>query len=47
MVLIRDYSYYGKGAEKKQTESDKVLGPLGLKTVTFKEWVKKAGPWEF
>ena len=47
MVLVRDYSYFGKGAEKQQAESDKVLEPLGLKTETFKEWVKKAGPWNF
>lgn len=47
MVLIRDYSYYGKGAEKNQAESNKVLEPLGLKTETFKEWVQKVGPWQF
>lgn len=47
MVLIRDFSYYGKGTEKKQAESNKVLEPLDLKTQTFKEWVKKAEPWEF
>lgn len=47
MVLIRDFSYYGPGAEKEQAESDKVLEPLGLKTVTYKEWVKSVGPWQF
>lgn len=47
MVLIRDFSYYGKGTEKKQAQSNRVLEPLGSKTGTFKEWVKKAGPWEF
>lgn len=47
MVLIRDFSYYGKGAEKKQAESNKVLEPLGLKTETFKQWVEKVGPWKF
>jgi len=47
MVLIRDYSYYGKGTEQKQAESNKVLEPLGLKTETFKEWVEKVGPWQF
>ena len=47
MVLVRDYSYYGKGAEKKQAESDKVLEPLGLTTETFTGFAKKVGPWEF
>lgn len=47
MVLIRDYSYYGKGTENKQAESDKVLEPLQLKTESLKEWAKEIGPWEF
>lgn len=47
MVLIRDYSYYGPGAEKKQEDSNRVLSPLELKTETFAEFAKKVGPWEF
>ena len=39
MLLIRDYSYYGKGTEKKQAESHKFLAP-GTKKITFKESAK-------
>ncbi|KAJ9661171.1 hypothetical protein H2198_002115 [Neophaeococcomyces mojaviensis] len=46
MVLVRDYSYYGVGTEKKQGESDKVLQPLGLKTQSVTEWAK-SGSWNF
>lgn len=47
MVLIRDYSYYGLGSEKKQPEDDKILEAVGLKPETFKEYVEKASPWSF
>ena len=47
MVLIRDYSYYGKGADKNQAESDKILEPVGLKTESFEDFVKKSGTWDF
>lgn len=47
MALVRDYSYYGPGSEKQQAESDKILEPVGLKTETFKEFVKKVSPWNF
>lgn len=47
MVLVRDYSYYGLGTEKKQPEHDKVLEAVGLKPETFKEYIKNAGPWSF
>lgn len=43
MILVRDYSYYGKGSEKKQAESDKILEPLGFKTTSFKAFLKNAG----
>lgn len=46
MVLIRDYSYYGLGAEKKQPEDNKVLEAVGLKPETFKEFVQSVRPWE-
>jgi len=46
MVFVRDYSYYGLGSEKKQSESDKVLQPLGLKTQSLAEWAKSA-KWDF
>jgi len=46
MVLVRDYSYYGKGAEKEQAKADeKVLA--GAKTVTWEEFVKANGPWKW
>lgn len=44
MLLIKDYSYYGKGAEKNQTDANKFLFP-GEKTTTFKEYVAKSSPW--
>lgn len=46
MVLVRDYSYYGKGAEKEQAKTDeKVLA--GAKTVSWEEFVKANGPWKW
>ncbi len=46
MVLVRDYSYYGKGQEKQQENIDKkVLG--GAKTVTWNQFVKDNGPWKW
>lgn len=45
MVLIRDYSYYGKGAEKEQAKSDRVLGDL--KPNSWEDFVKASGPWEW
>lgn len=47
MVLIRDYSYYGLGAEKKQPEDNKILEAVGLRPETFKGFVEKASPWKF
>lgn len=42
MLIIRDHSYYEKGAETKQGESDKyVVGDL----VSWEEYVKANGPW--
>lgn len=45
MLLIRDWSYFGKGTEKKQAESDKFLVQGSSKT-TFKEFAEKA-QWRF
>ena len=45
MVLVRDWSYFGKGAEKEQAESNKILGDMKL--TTFEEFVKQNGPWEW
>jgi uncharacterized protein YbjT (DUF2867 family) len=45
MLLIRDWSYYGKGTETKQAESDKFLVP-GSKKITFKEFAENA-QWSF
>ena len=43
MLLVRDYSYYGKGTEKKQAESNALLG--GAKTVSWAEFVEANKPW--
>lgn len=45
MLLIRDYSYFGKGAEKNQDESDKFLVD-GAKKSTFKQFAEKT-QWQF
>ena len=37
MMLVRDYSYFGKGTQDKQAESDKWLAE-GMKTTTFKDF---------
>lgn len=43
MVLVRDYSYFGPGQEKRQPESDRILG--GMKKTTWEEFVSANGPW--
>ncbi|KIW23908.1 uncharacterized protein PV07_12070 [Cladophialophora immunda] len=45
MMLIRDWSYYGKGTEKTQAESDKYLVP-GSKKVSWREFAEQA-KWPF
>ncbi|KAJ9610825.1 hypothetical protein H2200_005602 [Cladophialophora chaetospira] len=45
MLLIRDWSYYGKGTEKEQAESDKFLVP-GSKKTTWKDFAEK-NQWPF
>ncbi|KAF7504824.1 hypothetical protein GJ744_001690 [Endocarpon pusillum] len=45
MLLVRDYSYFGKGTEKTQAESNKILGDTKL--TTWQEFVKHNGPWEW
>lgn len=45
MLLVRDYSYFGKGTEKTQEESNKILGDV--KPTTWEEFVKQNGPWEW
>jgi hypothetical protein len=45
MLLIRDYSYYGKGTEQKQGESDKFL-VSGSKKTTFKDFAAQ-NQWPF
>jgi len=42
MILIRDYSYFGQGSEKKQAESDKFFLE-GEKKTTWKEFAQAAG----
>jgi len=46
MLLIGDYSYYGKGTEKVQAEHDKWLLP-GAEKTSYAEWAKANGPWTF
>ncbi|KAK5122226.1 hypothetical protein LTR85_004136 [Meristemomyces frigidus] len=46
MLLVGDYSYYGNGAEKQQSEHDKWLVP-GAEKISFGQWVKENGPWSF
>lgn len=45
MIFIRDYSYFGKGAQEKQAESDKFL-PDGLQKSTWEGFVKQQ-EWAF
>jgi uncharacterized protein YbjT (DUF2867 family) len=45
MLLVRTWSYFGKGAEKQQAESNKILGDTKL--TTWEEFVKQNGPWEW
>ena len=47
MVLVRDWSYYGKGQEKEQGRSDRVLEGTGLKKTTWEDFVRANGPWEW
>lgn len=45
MLLVRGWSYFGKGAETKQAESNKILGDVKL--TTWDEFVQRNGPWEW
>lgn len=45
MLLIRDYSYFGVGAEKDQADSDKFLVPGATKS-TWKQFAEKS-QWSF
>ena len=46
MDLIGDYSYYGVGSEKKQSENDKFL-LQGTKVTSLKEFVEAGKPWKW
>lgn len=46
LLLIGDYSYYGIGAEHRQSESAEWLLPQS-KLMTFERFVEENGPWEF
>jgi uncharacterized protein YbjT (DUF2867 family) len=46
MFLVRDYSYYGLGEEKKQAASNAVLVE-GVKPTSWEEFVEKNKPWDF
>ena len=46
MELIRDYSYFGKGTEKQQAESDKFVAK-GLTLTSFADFAQQAGPWKW
>ena len=45
MVLVRDYSYYGKGTEKEQGKYDVLLGQQ--EKTSWEDFVKQNGPWEW
>lgn len=45
MLLIRLYSYFGKGTEQKQAESDKFVVE-GTKLTSWNDWAKQQ-KWEF
>ena len=45
MLLVRDYSYFGTGAEKGQGEADEILA--GPEKVSWRRFVKENGPWEW
>jgi hypothetical protein len=40
MLLIRDFSYFGKGSEQNQSDSDKFLLP-DTNNTSFKEFAQK------
>lgn len=44
MRLVGEYSYFGKGEEKKQAEYDRWLVP-GAEKMGLEEWIKTNGPW--
>lgn len=46
MLLIGNYSYYGKGEEKNQEKHDKWLLP-GSDLISYEQWAKENGPWKF
>jgi hypothetical protein len=46
MLFVRDYSYFGPGAEQRQAESDKFL-PEELKTKATWDGFAKAQKWSF
>jgi hypothetical protein len=46
MLLVGNYSYYGKGEEQNQGKHDEWLLP-GTRTVGLEEAVESVGPWKF
>lgn len=44
--LVGEYSYYGKGEEKKQAEYDRWLLP-GAEKMGLEQWVRENGPWKW
>lgn len=46
MRLVGEYSYYGKGKEGKQGESDRWMLP-GAQKMGLEQWVRENGPWKF
>ena len=46
MELIRDFSYYGKGTEKHQAESDRFVAK-GLSLTSFADFAQQDGPWKW
>lgn len=46
MQLIGGWTYYGKGAEKSQGESDKYL-LQGAELTSYEQWAKDNGPYKY
>lgn len=46
MLLVGDYNYFGKGAEKEQAEQDKWL-LAGADKISYAQWATEAAPWTF
>ena len=46
MRFVGEYSYYGKGEEKKQAEHDKWM-VKGSEKISYPQWAKENGPFKY